>query len=228
MEEVLNNPVYHALRTGNRHLALGTDPILFFDPEVSPFVGFAELSDANFSQLYALVPAGRRFCFAAGAGVKLPPGWEILHCIPGIQMVSTQNIPESKITASLKPLSEEHVPQMVELARLTKPGPFESKTISFGFYEGIFEGSRLAAMTGQRFMVNQYAEISAVCTHPDFLGRGYARQLIYSQMIRIKSAGQIPFLHVRDNNERAIAIYKALGFTKRMPISFYFIRKLGN
>lgn len=228
MEEVLNNPIYHALRSGNRHLAFGAEPILFFDPEVSPFVGFDALSDANFNQLYTMVPEGRRLCFTAGTGVKLPRGWEILHCIPGIQMLCTGSSPEIKITETLIPLTREQVPQMVELARLTKPGPFDNRTIEFGFYEGIFEGARLAAMTGQRLQVHQYAEISAVCTHPDFLGRGYARQLIYSQICRMKTAGQIPFLHVRDDNERAIAIYKNLGFTTRIPISFYFIKKASN
>ncbi|HVG42779.1 MAG TPA: GNAT family N-acetyltransferase, partial [Chitinophagaceae bacterium] len=68
----------------------------------------------------------------------------------------------------------EHVEQMMQLATLTKPGPFGPHTIDFGYYYGIFEEGKLVAMTGQRLHVAHFTEISAVCTHPDHLGKGYA------------------------------------------------------
>jgi len=80
-------------------------------------------------------------------------------------------------------------------------------------------------MTGQRMHAFEYAEASAVCTHPDYLGRGYARQLLLFHLQRIKAAGNIPFLHVRYNNTRAIKVYESLGFLTRREIFFYALLK---
>jgi len=114
---------------------------------------------------------------------------------------------------------------MLSLTKLTNPGPFAAKTIDFGHYYGIFEGTQLAAMTGQRFHPFEYAEISAVCTHPDHAGKGYARLLLLQQLHRIQSAGDIPFLHVRYDNERAIKVYEDLGFVTRKNVYFYVMTK---
>jgi predicted GNAT family acetyltransferase len=108
---------------------------------------------------------------------------------------------------------------------LTNPGPFESRTITFGHYYGIFEGEKLVAMAGQRMHVFNYAEISAVCTHPDYTGKGYAAQLLQYQINRIKAASGIPFLHVRYDNDRAIKIYESLGFSTRRQVNFYVMIK---
>lgn len=116
---------------------------------------------------------------------------------------------------------------MVALAALTKPGPFNSRTIEFGEYYGIFENGRLASMTGQRLHVENYTEVSAVCTHPDFLGKGYAAALLQHQLQIICGNGQIPFLHVRADNERAIALYERLGFKKNGGMNFYFLKRMG-
>jgi predicted GNAT family acetyltransferase len=63
-------------------------------------------------------------------------------------------------------------------------------------------------MIGQRLHIQNFTEVSAVCTHPDFLGKGYAAALVQHQMNLILKDGQIPFLHVRADNERAIAVYE--------------------
>lgn len=227
MSHPLDNPLYHALLTGNRSLALGQPPILYFDAQVSPFVGLETHSEANFALLNNLFPAGRKIIvFTNGANIESLPGFEILHRIPGIQMVCTHPSPAVDAKERLVPLTKEWVPQMVELARLTKPGPFDTRTIEFGHYEGVIHGDRLVAMTGQRLLVEGFAEISAVCTHPDFLGRGFARQLMLSQLTRMKAAGHVPFLHVRSDNQRAIALYHQLGFTNRIGVVFHFAIKM--
>ncbi len=115
---------------------------------------------------------------------------------------------------------------MVQLARLTKPGPFAKRTIEFGQYYGVFENGRLAAMTGQRLHIQNFTEVSAVCTHPDFLGKGYAAALVQHQMNLILKDGQIPFLHVRADNERAIAVYERLGFKKQGTMNSYFLKRI--
>ena len=81
-------------------------------------------------------------------------------------------------------------------------------------------------MAGQRLNPLPYAEISAVCTHPDHLGQGYARQLLLNQIQRIKAASGTPFLHVRKDNVRAIKVYENSGFSTRKEMYFYFIKKI--
>ncbi|SDE21060.1 FR47-like protein [Mucilaginibacter pineti] len=80
-------------------------------------------------------------------------------------------------------------------------------------------------MAGQRLHALPFAEVSAVCTHPNHLGRGYAKQLLIQQVNRIQAANQTPYLHVKDTNERAISVYESLGFAKRIPVFFYVIQR---
>jgi predicted GNAT family acetyltransferase len=122
-------------------------------------------------------------------------------------------------------LDGKHIEQMIALAALTKPGPFGPRTIEFGHYYGVFENSQLVAMTGQRLHVQSFSEISAVCTHPDHLGKGYATALVQHQVNLILRQHQVPFLHVRADNQRAIAVYERLGFKKQGSMNFYFMKK---
>ncbi len=80
-------------------------------------------------------------------------------------------------------------------------------------------------MTGQRLHVYNYTEVSAVCTHPNCLGKGFAAVLIQHQLDLICKTGQIPFLHVRADNERAIALYERLAFIENGFMNFYFMKR---
>ena len=80
-------------------------------------------------------------------------------------------------------------------------------------------------MTGQRLHVQQYSEISAVCTHPDHIGKGYGATLVQHAVNLILDQDKIPYLHVREDNERAIKLYQRLGFNVRSGMNFYFMKK---
>ena len=225
VNNLLHNPVYHALLSGDRHLSFGNENVKFFDEEVSPFAGFEQDYKKGFSDLYELLLSGRKILYATPSSITQPAGWQLTHEIKGLQFVYEAGQPIKTEFPNMIPLTEIHVEQMMHLAKLTKPGPFGKRTINFGSYFGIFENEKLVAMTGQRLHVQNCTEISAVCTHPDHTGKGYANTLLQHQLQLILQQDQYPFLHVREDNQRAIILYQRLGFNISRPMNFYFMKK---
>jgi ribosomal protein S18 acetylase RimI-like enzyme len=225
MNHVLDNPAWNALNSGNSNLSNGNETIKYFAKEVSPFIGLKENTPENFQILYDHIQHDWPIGFVSPIEIEIPGQWNILQCIKSLQLIYDDPAGPAPVELELLPLQEKHVPQMLALTKLTNPGPFVEKTIDFGHYRGIFEGDQLVAMAGQRLHIFDYAEISAVCTHPDHLGRGYARQLLLHHIHRIRAASKIPFLHVRYDNYRAIKVYESLGFSKRTELFFYILQK---
>ncbi len=225
MNHLLHNPVYHALISGDRHLSFGEGNVKFFDEQVSPFAGFEHNYEKGFSDLYDIFPTSRKILYAAPFPIMQPAGWQLTNEIKGLQFVYEPGKEIKTEFSNILPLDETHVEQMVELAKLTKPGPFGKGTIKFGSYFGIFDNEKLVAMTGQRLHVQNFTEISAVCTHPDYTGKGYANSLLQHQLHLILQNNQQPFLHVREDNERAIEIYQRLGFKISGLMNFYFMKR---
>ena len=223
MESLLKNPVYYALATGDRLLAEGDAHVKYFPAEVSPFAGFEEGLTDGFERLHALLPAGRSILFARPEPLtQVPGGWLIKHHIPGLQFIHRQ-LQSYRPQAEIRTLHQAHILEMIALTRLTRPGPFGTRTIEFGSYGGIFEKGKIAAMAGERLHIENFSEISAVCTHPEYLGKGYATDLLQYLIQHLLSKGKTPFLHVRADNERAIAVYQRLGFAKSRLMQFYFM-----
>jgi len=225
MEDVLYNPVYNAMLSGDAHLCFGTGQVKYFDAEISPFAGFRQDYDKGFDDLYNMLPAGRNILYATPQLIQEPQGWQFLAEVKGLQFIYPEGMTIADPSIKPVPLNSKNVEEMMQLAALTKPGPFGLRTIEFGHYHGIFEDNQLAAMTGQRLHVANYTEISAVCTHPNHLGKGFAAALILHQLNLIGYQGQIAFLHVRDDNTRAIALYERLGFKVQRIMNFYFMER---
>ncbi len=224
--DYLDNPVYHALITGDRHLAMGEGHVRYFEESVSPFAAFEGGYENGFKDLYQQLAPGRKILFATREKIDTPEGWQLQVAVGGLQFVYDHATAKADTRGLPVLLNNEHVEEMKALAMLTRPGPFDIGTIRFGHYYGILEEGRLASMTGQRLHPGNYSEISAVCTHPDFLGRGYAAILIQLQLELIIKEGRMPFLHVRDDNERAISLYERLGFRKNGVMNFYFMKRM--
>ncbi|MEO6837185.1 MAG: GNAT family N-acetyltransferase [Ginsengibacter sp.] len=225
MDHVLDNPAWNALISGNQSLALGTETVKFFPDDVAPFVGFREYSYENFEMLFQILKNKRQCAFISSSEIIFPSSWKIKERFNVLQMF--YNKPTSPVieNKNIVTLGNHNIEEMIELTRLTHPGPFKESTIAFGHYEGIFEDGNLIAMAGQRLHPRQYTEISAVCTHPDYTKKGLASLLILSQVSRMLSSSQIPFLHVLSDNIKAIQLYYNLGFVKRSDINIYLAEK---
>lgn len=225
MNSLLRNPVYHSLLANDAHLGVVSGKVAWFDEAVSPFAGFEERYESGFADLYKKLPAGRKILYATPLTPEIPQQWRVAVAVEGLQFLYEGGpLPEDSSFQPLR-LQEEHIGQMMALAACTKPGPFGQRTIEFGHYHGVFQNGQLVAMTGQRLHVQSFTEISAVCTNPDHLGKGYASALVQHQVNLILRQGQIPFLHVRADNHRAIAVYERLGFRVQGPMNFYFLQK---
>lgn len=226
MNTHLHNPVFNALSTGDRLLGSGSDKVKYFDEQVSPFAGFENDYANGFAELHDMLPAGRNIIYARPEPITEPKGWQIQDSIKGLQFVYEGQPITATVPPNIIPLTNVHVDEMIELVNLTKPGPFGKRTIEFGYYHGIFSNGKLVAMTGQRMHVYNCTELSAVCTHPDHLGKGYASALMQHQLQIILQQKQQPFLHVRHDNQRAIDLYERLGFRVSRPMNFYFMTRL--
>ncbi len=226
MKHVLDNAVWSALNSGNINIAQGTEHVKYYRPDIAPFAGLEQITPRNLQTLYEITPdVDDVFSVNSISAIDIPKPWTMVAAVPVLQMVCEHPIPHKVAAEPLTTLSDEHIPQMLALTKLTNPGPFRQRTIELGHYQGIFDGERLVAMAGQRMHAIPYAEISAVCTHPDYAGRGYAAQLMWSQINRIREQGETPFLHVAKTNERAIRLYEAMGFVARREIFVHFMKK---
>lgn len=207
----LENCVYRALTGEQRGLALTEGQAARFNPEFTALGGLRADTPEAFKDLAALVPSGKTVGIMADRVPGALAGFGILHDIPLIRMVyAPGNVDVESV--DFAELGAADNPAMRELAELTKPGPFAARTHELGRYVGLRAGGRLVAMAGERLRLPGYTEVSAICTHPDYTGRGYARKLTKLIIAGILERGQIPFLHSRAENPPAIKLYERLGF----------------
>ena len=225
MEHPLDNPAWNASITGNQNLAEGTDTVKCFLPDVSPFAGMIQNTPENFAALYDIVQPKRTIAVFSTGDYEIPKPWRIVNPKKCLQMVFENPAPPAVTDLEFTPLNDEHIPAMLALTKLTNPGPFFARTIDFGNYFGIFIGHQLVAMAVRRLQPLPYMEVSAVCNHPDHLGKGYASRLIMHQVRLIKAAGCTPFLHVLQSNANAIKVYEKLGFVTRTAMNICAIAK---
>lgn len=225
MAHLLDNPIYHALNSAHRVFAKGTETVKHYEEEIASFAGFEVYDEQAFATLYQESPAASTFVVFSPIALTIPEPWKLLTHIDMFQMVYEQPTAPNCEPFTYTDLAPVHVAEMTELVELTKPGPFRTKTITLSNYTGIFKNEKLVAMAGHRFHPEPYIEISAVCTHPDHLGNGYAYQLLSEQIRRILDKNQIPFLHVRNDNESAIKLYQKIGFSIRTEMLAYVIQK---
>ncbi|HJS52943.1 MAG TPA: GNAT family N-acetyltransferase [Chitinophagaceae bacterium] len=229
MVHILDNMIWNAMTTGNNDIAILNGDVGCYLPDIAPFAGMKVFNDRNLNKLYEFIPANRSVAISSLNKMDHNESrWRLVQPMDVTQMVYEHSVNTftTENSSLIVPLSEEHVPRMIELTALTRPGPFLQQTIRFKNYFGIFIEGRLAAMTGQRMHPRPYMEVSAVCTHPDFRGLGYAKALMLHVMKIILDNSFTPFLHVLSDNINAIELYKAIGFRTRKEIFVDVIRRV--
>jgi len=220
----LDNVIWQALTTRQAQFSEGSAHARRFVREVSPLSGFEEPSDKNYAALAELVGEGATTAVFLDQPFAQRSGWEFVVGAPLLQMVCRKPVPFASNGHAILELGSSDSPEMLELTALTKPGPFGTRTHELGAYLGIRDGGRLVAMAGERLKVPGFTEISAVCTHPEHTGKSYARLLMSRIIDCIRARGETPFLHVRQDNARAIAVYESLGFQTRKLLHFAVLR----
>jgi N-acetylglutamate synthase-like GNAT family acetyltransferase len=219
---LLDNPVWHALSTEQSALAQGNGLAKRFPLDVAPFGGLIDQSAAAYEALEEMFP-GAVTALALDAEPILPANWKMVHSGEMYQMIC-----EAPAYADDKPifrtLTNADVPEMLALTKLTEPGPFLPRTIELGAYLGIFDAGYLVAMAGERLHLTGFTEISAVCTHPQYRGRGYGNALLSALISRITQRGETPILHVRTENLTAVRLYEKLGFQIRAQLHLAIIK----
>lgn len=211
MKHLLVNIAWHTLAGPHSIFASGTDDARRYAVGFSPIIGFADVLRPNFDGLAPYCESGEHF-YCDGWTGRAPAGWRIDAESTMFKMVweSTADV-HDEVPEAVR-LAGEHASQALDLATLTRPGPFGPRTIELGEYFGIFDGQRLVAMAGERMTAGNLREISGVCTHPDFQGRGFARRLVAKLIHRQLRRNETPFLHVMHDNGNAHELYARTGF----------------
>jgi len=225
---LLDNPIWSALTTDHAHLALVAAEARRYPAEIGPLSGMPAQSDAGYEALGSMTGEDGLAVLFLRETPRPPAGWKLVRGGGLVQMMAEHpKLVETTQPAAteLRRLTAEDAPAMVELARLTEPGPFHLRTMELGTFFGIFRAGRLVAMAGERLHVPGFVEVSGVCTHPEARGRGYARLLMSYVIEEIVAAGKTPFLHAFADNYNAIRVYEDLGFTLRQTFELAAVKR---
>jgi ribosomal protein S18 acetylase RimI-like enzyme len=219
----LSNPIWNGLTGPHAHLGLAVGKVRRYRADVAMFVAVEDPRDPHMPGLVELLGEGMAG-FVTEGPVSLPPEAETVRVADVLQMIAADWNPVS-VELDMVPLGEADEAAMVELVDLTKPGPFAPRARLMGTFRGLFDTGRLIAMSGERMRTRDFTEISAVCTHPDYRNRGYAKQFVSQGGNEIVADGKTPFLHVFADNKLAIATYEKLGFRASRMMQFTIIRR---
>lgn len=215
----IDRPIWSSLSSAHIDLSVGDELARRYRPDINLFASARDDSDAARDRLASLVKGGEKIFILQVPEIRVPRELVALKRALGVQMVAAEPIVADAGDEDVIPLGEADAEEMFALATLTEPGPFLRYTYRMGNFVGIRIDGRLAAMAGERFRFPGYTEVSGVCTHPDFRGRGLARRLSRLVASRIAACGDTAFLHAWKTNVAAITLYESLGFELRCDVN---------
>ena len=215
----LDNPILASLDSLHAGFAQRAGNAVRYPREVAPFFAVPHAGDPIDDAVAQLLAPGELVLLLGIAPLSV--GKARLQAFPELAQMVCDRPLEDVDGPVIQVLGEAQRADVLELVALVYPHYFRPRTMEMGRYFGIYQDGRLAAMIGERMGTPQAREISAVCTHPDFLGRGYARRLMAFLTNDLLASGLQPFLHVSHENLRAKTLYERQGFRVRRNIGFW-------
>ncbi|PBJ06131.1 GNAT family N-acetyltransferase [Flavobacterium sp. ACN6] len=221
-ENKLDNPVLNSLSENHEKFCLDYNGVKFYNPDYCPFGGFINLEKTEKATAdYASLCEN---FYIVGEKPSISSPLKIIKELVCLQMIISKKIQLTPKNEIIK-LTDEHTKELLDLVNLVQPGYFKPKTAALGNYYGILIDKKLIAVAGERMKMNHFTEVSAIITHPDYTGKGYAKQLTAYVVNKIFEEGKTPFLHVVESNIGAVKLYEKLGFVTRRKMSFWNISK---
>lgn len=218
----LDNPVWYSLLEVHKNLCVDYGTVKFYQPDYCPFGAFENVIDTSaaldeYAQLSGnFFVVGKKPSFSKKLVVK-----NELICL---QMV-IENMIELEDDNDIIKINNNYKDALFMLVNEVQPGYFKKNTFMVGDYYGILKEDKLIAVTGERMKMDGFTEVSAVVTHPDYTGKGYAKKLVAYTVNKMFTQNKLPYLHVAEKNIAAINLYEKLGFKTRRKISFWNIIK---
>lgn len=219
----LDNPFWTALRSRHAGIARVAGEVARYPAEYAPFLGVAD-ADVDAAEAFEQLIAPGESVYLVGVAPRVPAGWRLQALGELAQMqcdapIVVEDGPE------VLALGEADRDDVLALTALVYPHYFRERTMAMGRYFGIRRDDRLAAMAGERLGTDTFQEVSAICTHPDCTGLGYARRITALLTNDILASGRRPYLHVSHANTRAKTMYERIGYRLRRDIPFWSLQR---
>jgi predicted GNAT family acetyltransferase len=211
-DHLFADPIWPALLGPHRHLAVGTGLACRYPADVAVFAALAEPTEVAMAQLRLLLVPGEAV-WLFGAEQPSAAGLNVTDRMVCPQMALPGHVEPPEPVTGIVELTAANADEMVALTDLAFPGFFRPRTYAMGRYYGVRAPlGELIAMGGERMKLDSYSEISTVCTHPSFRGRGLAESIIWQVVRQHRRESVQSFLHVGKTNTGAAALYQRLGF----------------
>lgn len=219
-EDLFSDPAWHALHSQHRHLAILGHRACRYPRDVAPFAAVAAADAASMAELRGLLEPGEQV-WLSGDGYAAAAGMVLEDQLTCLQLALPRTVDLAAPSTPIASLGGENAREMVALTDVAFPGFFRPRTCDMGAYFGIRLDGALVSMGGERLMLDGYPEISGICTHPCHRGRGFAESIIRHLVRMHRAAGLVSWMHVVESNERALALYRRMGFVamRRVTLS---------
>jgi ribosomal protein S18 acetylase RimI-like enzyme len=224
VSHILDRPAWNALHTSHAALAEGNSLAKRYPAFIVPFAAAATDTHESNAALTELAAIGEAIDLVEAGPISIPSSFSLIYEDVLVQMTAER--PHQRINDSrVEILGEADTEDMLELATLAKPGPFRRGAQKLGPFWGVRMDRRLVAMGGQRLRVPGFTELSGLCTHPEYQGRGLGTLLFRFVAGEIAARDETAFLHVLASKPHAVALYETLGFSVRSSLNLRVIER---
>ncbi|KGL64258.1 GNAT family N-acetyltransferase [Polaribacter sp. Hel1_85] len=224
LEEKLKNPVWYSLNEAHNKFLIEYDGVQFYKPEINNFGAFFDSSKTK-KALNEYSKISEKFFLVSENQIPIIDNEKIIleKKINGCQMI-LENLIEVEITEEITLLTNENIDEVYDLIWLVMPGFYQKRGFEMGKFFGIFKDNKLVAISGQRMQTNDFIEVSSVVTHPNYIRRGFEKQLISYTTKEILKEKKLPILHTNKGN-KAIPLYEKLGYKLTRDMNWWLFRR---